>query len=229
MAEFLPRAVAFVATLVVGLLVAKSVRKALGRLPYEAAGLVARLTSCAVLLVALHLAFGLWGPSPISALLAAVVGWLPRLFVALVLVLVAAAIARGAEGLVATALGGRSRGPLFASITSVLILGLGVVAALNEIGVATEVSTPVLIAVLATIGGVIVVGVGGGLIRPTPGRASPALPPAPRSRRRGVPAVSPQARSARRAAVVQRVEIEAAERPDTVLSLVPRAAAQHPK
>ena len=233
MAEFLPRAVAFVATLVVGLLVAKSARKVLGRLPYDAAGPVAKLTSCAVLVVALHLAFGLWGPNPISTLLAAVVGWLPRLFVALILVLVAAAIARGAEGLVATALGGRSRGPLWASITSVLILGLGVVAALNEIGVATEISTPVLIAVLATIGGVIVVGVGGGLIRPMPGWPAPALSPAPRSRprsrRRGVPAIGPQERTARRAAVVQRVEIEAAARPDTVLIPARRAAPRHPE
>ena len=43
-----------------------------------------------------------------------------------------------------------------------VIVGLGVIAALNQIGVATTVTTPVLIAVLATGGGVIVVGVGGG-------------------------------------------------------------------
>jgi hypothetical protein len=213
MAEFLPRAVAFVAILVVGRLVAKSVRKLLGRLPYDAASLVAKLVSCSVLLVALHLAVGLWAPNPISALLAAVVGWLPRLFVALVLVLGAAAIARGAKDLVDTALGGRSRGPMTASVTSVLILGLGVVAALNEVGLATAVSTPVLIGVLAAIGGVIVVGVGGGLIRPMPGRVAPTLLPAPRPRRREVRAIVAQPsaatvarRAARRAAVVQRIE-----------------------
>ena len=46
------------------------------------------------------------------------------------------------------------------------ILFLGIVAALNQVGVATTVTTPVLITILATVGGVIVVGVGGGLIRP---------------------------------------------------------------
>jgi hypothetical protein len=48
----------------------------------------------------------------------------------------------------------------------VFVLALGVIAALNQIGVATTVTAPVLIAVLATVGGVIVVGVGGGMVRP---------------------------------------------------------------
>jgi hypothetical protein len=48
----------------------------------------------------------------------------------------------------------------------VFIWGLGIVAALNQMGIATTVTTPVLITVLATIGGVVVVGMGGGLIMP---------------------------------------------------------------
>ncbi|MET8837069.1 hypothetical protein ABZV78_24575, partial [Micromonospora sp. NPDC004540] len=52
----------------------------------------------------------------------------------------------------------------------VFILGLGVIAALNQIGVATTVTTPVLIAVLATVAGILIVGVGGGLVRPMQGR-----------------------------------------------------------
>jgi hypothetical protein len=48
----------------------------------------------------------------------------------------------------------------------IFVIALGVIAALNQIGVATAVTTPVLIAVLATVGGVIVVGMGGGMIRP---------------------------------------------------------------
>ena len=46
------------------------------------------------------------------------------------------------------------------------ILGLGVIAALNQVDVATTVTTPVLIAVLAGLAGVVIVGVGGGLIKP---------------------------------------------------------------
>jgi len=48
----------------------------------------------------------------------------------------------------------------------VFILGLGVIAALNQVGIATTVTTPVLVAVLATLAGVLIVGVGGGLIKP---------------------------------------------------------------
>jgi hypothetical protein len=41
-----------------------------------------------------------------------------------------------------------------------------VIAALNQVGIATTVTTPVLIAVLATVAGILIVGVGGGLVKP---------------------------------------------------------------
>jgi len=99
-------------------------------------------------------------------MLTAVVAWLPRAAVAIVIVVVAAAIARAVKDLVANALGGLPSGRLLANIASIFVLALGVIAALNQIGVATTVTTPVLVAVLATVAGVVVVGVGGGLVRP---------------------------------------------------------------
>jgi len=183
-----PKALAFVAILVVGWLVARAVRTlvrrilertgfdrfverggvkaALARSRYDASDLVAKLAYYAVLLIALQLAFGIWGPNPVSALITAVVAWLPRAFVAILIMVVAAAIARAVKDVVGSALGGLSYGRFLAGAASVMILGLGGIAALNQIGVATTVTTPVLIAVLATIGGVVVVGVGGGLVRP---------------------------------------------------------------
>jgi hypothetical protein len=185
---FLPKALAFVAILVVGWLVAKAVRKivdkilervgfdkvverggvkkALARSEVDASDIVAKLAFYAVLLFALQLAFGIWGPNPISALITGVVAWLPRAFVAIVIVVVASAIAKGVKDLISSALGGLSYGRLLANLASVFILGLGIIAALNQIGVATAVTTPVLVAVLATIAGVIIVGVGGGLVKP---------------------------------------------------------------
>jgi hypothetical protein len=68
--------------------------------------------------------------------------------------------------IVGNALGGLSYGRILARLVWVFIIGLGVIAALNQIGVAIAVTTPILIAVLATIAGVIIVGVGGGLVRP---------------------------------------------------------------
>ncbi|GIJ81202.1 Conserved TM helix [Micromonospora phaseoli] len=189
---FLPRALAFVAILVVGWLIAKAVlkivdrllervgfdraverggiRRALARSRYDASDIVARLAYYGVLLLTLYLAFGIWGPNPISDLIAGVIAWLPRAFVAIIIVVVAAAIASAVKDIVSGALGGLSYGRLLATVASAFILGLGIIAALNQIGVATAVTTPVLIAVLATIGGILVVGVGGGLIRPMQGR-----------------------------------------------------------
>ncbi|MDG4781081.1 hypothetical protein O7614_15645 [Micromonospora sp. WMMD961] len=189
---FLPKAVAFLAILVAGWLIAKAVlkivekvlervgfdraverggvRRALSRSRYDASDIVAKLVYYAVLLFTLQLAFGIWGPNPISDLLGAVIAWLPRAFVAIVIVVVAAAIANAVKDIIGGALGGLSYGRVLATTASVFILGLGVIAALNQIGVATAVTTPVLIAVLATIGGILVVGVGGGLVRPMQSR-----------------------------------------------------------
>jgi hypothetical protein len=106
-----------------------------------------------LLLITLQIAFGVWGPNPISDLLTAIVAWLPKAAVAIIIVVVAAAIARAAKDFIGSALGGLSYGNVLANIASVFIWALGVIAALNQIGVATTVTTPVLIAVLATVGG----------------------------------------------------------------------------
>ncbi|MFC3502538.1 hypothetical protein ACFOOK_16385 [Micromonospora krabiensis] len=189
---FLPKAVAFVAILVIGWLVAKAalkivdrvlervgfdraverggIRRALSRSRYDASDIVAKLVYYGLLLVTLQLAFGIWGPNPISDLIAGVIAWLPRAFVAIVIVVVAAAIANAVKDIIGGALGGLSYGRVLATVAYVFLLGLGIIAALNQIGVATAVTTPVLIAVLATLGGILVVGVGGGLVRPMQSR-----------------------------------------------------------
>ncbi len=55
---------------------------------------------------------------------------------------------------------------MLANTAGVFIVGLGIIAALNQIGVAAAVTLPILIAVLAAVAGILIVGVGGGLIRP---------------------------------------------------------------
>lgn len=185
---FLPKALGFIVILVVGWLVARLIRAlvgkvlervgfdraverggikaALARSRYDASDLVARLVYYAVLLFTLQLAFGIWGPNPVSELIKGIVGWLPKAFVAILIVVVAAAIASAVRDIVGNALSGLSYGRILATTAGVFIVGLGVIAALNQIGVATTVTTPILITVLATIGGILVVGVGGGLVRP---------------------------------------------------------------
>ncbi len=187
-AEFIPKLVGFLIILVLGWIIARVLAKvtnavlervgfdkaverggvgaALARSQYDASDLVAKLVYYAVLLVALVMAFNVFGPNPVSDLLAQLVAWLPRLVVAIIIIVVASAIAKAVKDLMSAALGGLSYGPTLANIASVFILGLGVIAALNQVGIATTVTTPVLVAVLATIAGILVVGVGGGLVRP---------------------------------------------------------------
>lgn len=146
------------------------IRRALEGSRYDASTIVSKIVYFALLLIVLQFAFGVFGPNPISALIAGVIAFLPRLFVALVIIVVAAAIAAAVRDIVSNALSGFSYGRLLGNLASVFILGLGIIAALNQVGIALTVTLPVLIAVLATIGGILVVGVGGGLIRPMQGR-----------------------------------------------------------
>jgi ABC-type transport system involved in multi-copper enzyme maturation permease subunit len=189
---FVPKLVLFLVILVIGILVAKvlakavnavlervgfdraiergGVGRALEKSKYDASDILAKIVYYAVLLFTLQLAFSAFGPNPISALLTAIIAFLPKVFVAIVIVVVASAIAAGAKTLIEGTLGGLSYGRVLANIAAVFILGLGIIAALNQVGIATTVTMPVLIAVLATIAGILIVGVGGGLVRPMQSR-----------------------------------------------------------
>lgn len=191
-ATFVPKLIFFLIILLVGWLIAKAlakltdavlervgfdgaverggIKQALSKSKYDASDIVAKLVKYAILLITLVIAFNVFGPNPISELLQDVVAFLPRIIVAIVIIVIASAIAKVVKDLVGSVLGGLSYGNLVANIASAFILFLGVVAALNQVGVATAVTTPVLITILATIGGILVVGVGGGLIRPMQSR-----------------------------------------------------------
>ncbi len=140
--------------------------QALARSNTDATSLIAKIVYYAILLVALQMAFGVWGPNPISTMLDAVVGWLPKAIVAIIIIVVASAIAKVVKDLINGAIGGLSYGPFLASVASIIIIALGVIAALNQVGIAAAVTQPVLYTVLVTGGAVIAIGVGGGLIKP---------------------------------------------------------------
>lgn len=187
-----PRLLAFLVILLVGIVVAKLMEKlvntvlervgfdrlverggvgrAMEHTRWDASDIIAKIVSYAILLVTLLIAFNVFGPNPVSTLLAGIVAWLPQLFVAIVIIVVAAAIANGVRDIIRGTLGGLSYGNAIATGAFVVILALGVIAALNQIGVAVTITLPILIAVLATVAGVIIVGVGGGLVRPMQAR-----------------------------------------------------------
>jgi hypothetical protein len=191
-ATFAPKLVAFLLILIIGWIVAKliakavdkilervgfdravergGVKRALARSQYDASTIASKIVYYALLLFVLQLAFGVFGPNPISDLISGVIAFLPKLFVALIIIVVASAIAAAVRDLLANTLSGLSYGKTLATIASIFIIGLGVIAALNQVGIALTVTLPVLIAVLGTLGGILVVGVGGGLIKPMQGR-----------------------------------------------------------
>ncbi|WP_327110075.1 hypothetical protein OHB12_19830 [Nocardia sp. NBC_01730] len=187
-ATFVPKLVGFLVILLIGWIVAKvvativdkvlervgfdrlvergGIQRMLSRSRYDASDLLAKLAYYAILLIALQLGFGVFGPNPVSDMLSGIVSWLPRAAVAIIIVVITGAIAHAVREMVGTMLGGLSYGAMVGRIAGVFVWGIGIVAALNQIGVATSVTVPILITVLATLGGILVVGVGGGMIRP---------------------------------------------------------------
>jgi hypothetical protein len=188
LARIVPRLIVFVIILVIGWIIAKVIERAtamilerlhfnrvaergvvgdaLRRSDYDASRLIARLLFYAVILIALQVAFNVFGPNPISDLLRAIVAWLPRLAIAIIIVVIASAIAHAVRELVGAALGAMTYGRVLANLSAIFIVALGVIAALNQIGIATTVTEPLLITALATVGAILAIGVGGGLVRP---------------------------------------------------------------
>lgn len=187
--DFVPKLLVFLVVLFIGWLIAKGVAKflrivlqrvgfttllskagadsALASASINPLDVICKLAYYFILLIALQLALSAFGPTnPVSEIVNDIVRWLPQALVAIVIVIIAAAVANAVKDLLTGVLGGVSYGRLLAKIVSGFIIALGVIAALNQIGIGLSVTMPVLIAVLATVGGILVVGVGGGLIAP---------------------------------------------------------------
>ena len=187
--NFVPKLAIFLVVLFIGWIIAKAVAKAVGMVlakvgftklltkagadqalasaDIKPIDLISKLVYYFVLLIALQLALSAFGQgNPVSQIVNDILNWLPKAFVAIVIVVIAGAVANAVKDIMGATLGGLSYGGLLAKIASAFILALGVIAALNQVGIGLSVTLPVLIAVLATVGGILVVGVGGGLIGP---------------------------------------------------------------
>lgn len=184
--QFVPKLIAFLLILVIGWFVSKWIGKLIGKLlgkagldkvgdksglrrftgRFELSEVFGKLIYYMLLLFTLQLAFGAFGPNPVSNLLTSLVGWLPQLFVGILLVVVAFAIANAVHGMVAGMLSETSYGKSVARIAQVAIVFIGVVAATSQAGIADSVTQPLMWMVFAAVAGVVIVGVGGGLITP---------------------------------------------------------------
>ncbi|MQY10391.1 hypothetical protein SRB5_04990 [Streptomyces sp. RB5] len=186
--SFIPKLLGFLAVLVIGWFVVKIVVKAVDKLlrkmglerlteraginrwlsgsKYDGTGILMKVVYYALMLVVLQLALGVFGPNPVSDMISAVVAWIPRALVACVILVVAFAIAKAVRDIIGSALNQMSYGKTVATVVWAFIAMLGVIAALGQAGIATAITGPLLIAVLATVAGVLIVGVGGGMVTP---------------------------------------------------------------
>ena len=186
-ATFIPKFVVFLIVLIVGYVIAKAIAKilskvltrvgfdrlverggiksALDRSQYDASDILAKLVFYAIMLFVLSTAFGVFGTNPVSDYLHAVIAYLPLVFVAIIIVIIASAIAAGAKKLIEGSLGGLSYGKTLANLAAGFILAIGVIAALDQLHIAANVVNAILYAALAALVGIAIVAVGGGGIK----------------------------------------------------------------
>jgi hypothetical protein len=196
-ASFVPKLLAFLIILAIGYFVVKAIAKivdaALGRVgfdraverggigkaieqsKYDPSDIVSKLVFWTLFLFVLQLAFGIFGQNPVSDLLTSVIAYLPKVFVAVVIVVIASAIAAAAKEIVEASLGGLSYGRSLAIGVSAAILVVGGFAALDQLGIARNIVTGLFYAILAIIAGSAIIAIGGGGIVPMRGRWERAL------------------------------------------------------
>ena len=196
-ATFVPKLLGFLLIILIGYFVAKiiaklvhkllervgfdgvvergGIKQALAHSQYDASDIVAKLAFFAIFIPFLSAGIGVLGIAALQQPLADFIRLLPKIAVAVVLVVLGAAIASAVKKLVEGALGGLSYGTILANGASAFVLIGFVKAALDEVGIATQVTTPILYMLLATVAGILIVGVGGGLIVPMRTRLDSAL------------------------------------------------------
>ena len=186
-AEFVPKFLGFLIILLIGYFVAKllariadsllervgfdgwvergSLGDAFQRSKFDPSDMVGMVVFWGVFLIALQLAFGIFGPNPVSDLLEGIISYLPNVIVAVVIIVITAAIAKVVTELLTGTLGSVSGGQWIARAGGVAILVLGVFAALNQLRIAPEIVNGLFYAILIAIVGSTIVAVGGGGIR----------------------------------------------------------------
>jgi hypothetical protein len=194
---FVPKLLGFLLIIGIGYFVAKAIEKildrilervgfdrlvergglktALSRSKLDASSILARIVFYVAFLFVLQLAFGVFGPNPISDLLEGIIAFLPKLFVAILIVVITAAVATGAKTLVESLLGGLSYGRTLAMLASAAIWIVGIAAALNQVEIAPEIVNGLFYALLALVVGIGIVAIGGGGIQPMRERWQRAL------------------------------------------------------
>ena len=187
-AAFVPKFIGFLIVLVIGYLVVKAIAKiadgalervgfdkaverggvgrALESSKYDASDIVSKIIFYALFLFVLQLAFGVFGSNPVSDLIEGVIAYLPKVFAAIVIIVLATAIAAAVKEMLEAALGSLDYARTVASIAGVAIIVVGVFAALDQLQVAQDIVNTLFTGIVYAAVGIAVVAVGGGGIGP---------------------------------------------------------------
>jgi hypothetical protein len=186
-ATFVPKLLGFFAILIIGYFLAKalaraadailervgfdgwvergSLRAAMERSKFDPSDIVAVIVFWAIFLIALQLAFGIFGDNPVSDLITGIIAYLPNLLVAVIILVIAAAVAKVVTDILSATLGSVQGGTWIARGAGMAILIVGIFAALNQLQIAPEIVNGLFYAILVAIVGSTIVAVGGGGIR----------------------------------------------------------------
>ncbi|MDB6016266.1 MAG: helix repeat-containing protein [Pedosphaera sp.] len=142
------------------------IKQMMDRTKWTPSDAVSAIIFWTLFLFVLELAFSVFGPNPISTILLGIIAFLPNLFAAILIVIVAAAVATAAKQILQATLGGLSYGRAAANVVSAAILAIGIFAALDQVGIAPAIVNGLFYALLAIIVGSAVISIGVGGIAP---------------------------------------------------------------
>jgi len=185
-ATFLPKLAAALAVLIIGWIIAKVIRKVIVKVlntikldsyvdkagigaPLERAGypnsvdLIGKIIYFALMLLVIQLAVGVFGDTAISNAIDDMVAFIPKLIVAIVIVIITGVIANAVRDLMAPAVAHLSSGDLLKKAAYVAIWLIGGFAALDTLQVAADVVDTLFETIVYSLGFIIVIkfGVGG--------------------------------------------------------------------
>ncbi len=185
-AKFVPKLIGALAVLIIGWIIAKVIRNVIVKVlnkvkldtyvdkagigaPLERAGypnsvdLIGKIIYFGLMLLVIQLAVGVFGETAVSELINDLVAFIPRLVVAIIIVVITGVIANGVRDIMSPAVAHLSAGDLLKKAAFVAIWLVGAFAALDQLQVAKDVVDTLFQTIVYSLGFILVIkfGVGG--------------------------------------------------------------------
>jgi len=185
-AEYVPRIIAALVIFVIGRFIAKLIfkiiAKVLGRAnvdslvdksglggPLERAGypdaavFLAKLIYWIIMFIVLKLTVEALGLEAVQNLFDDLINWLPKLFVAIIIVFITGAIANFVKGIVGGATANESWGNIATNVATIGVWFIGGMAALDQVQIASDVVDTLFTIILSSLAGIMIIkfGIGG--------------------------------------------------------------------